>query len=77
MLLRSPRAQCEGVIFFCSLCCATAVPMSLRRYLKLKGGLPDPRGPLSASMSPAAIASANREVEMAKKTPAKRGTYKK
>ena len=37
--------------------------MSIRRFLKLKNGLPDPKGSLSASVLLQAIALANREVE--------------
>ena len=35
--------------------------MSIRRYLKLIDGLPDPKGSLSTTIPFAALASANRE----------------
>ena len=35
--------------------------MSIRQYLKLIDGLPDPKGSLSTTIPSAAIASANRE----------------
>jgi len=41
--------------------------MSILNYFRLHRrdqlGLPDPRGPLSTSLTPSAIASANKEVE--------------
>ena len=54
--------------------------MSLRRYFKPKGSLPDANGPLSTSVPPRAIASANREVtrvlkEMQTSLNKKRGVY--
>ena len=39
--------------------------MSILNYFKPRDELPDPKGSLSTSMSSAAIASANREVEKA------------
>lgn len=53
-----------------------AIAMSLLRYLKRAGGLPDPRGPLSSTLPGNVIAAANREVEKELKTK-KRGQYKK
>ena len=41
------------------------VDMSIRRYFKPVSGLPDPRGRLSQSIPPAAIAEANRLVQEA------------
>ena len=41
------------------------VDMSIRRYFKPVSGLPDPRGHLSQSIPPAAIAEANRLVQEA------------
>lgn len=52
------------------------IAMSLLRYLKRAGGLPDPRGPLSSTLPGNVIAAANREVEKELKTK-KRGQYKK
>ena len=50
--------------------------MSILKYLKLnKGGLPDPRGDLSSSISPKAIALTNREVEVEQKKAKKHGQY--
>lgn len=50
--------------------------MSILKYFKRnKEGLPDPRGDLSLSISPRAIALANREVEVEQKKPKKRGQY--
>ena len=37
--------------------------MSILNYFKPKDGLPDPKGPLSRSVSSRAIATANSEVE--------------
>ena len=52
--------------------------MSLRRYLRPKDGLPNPRGSLSSSMSSIAIAQANKEVqEILKPKEKKRGKYNK
>ena len=54
--------------------------MSLRQYFKAKEGLPDPGGSLSNAVPPAAIRSANREVEKAldsKRKKKSRGPYKK
>jgi exonuclease I len=53
--------------------------MSLRRYLKSRNGLPDPKGVLSTSISPQAIARANREVESFLKSQrnTSRGPYRK
>ena len=56
--------------------------MSIRRYFKPVSGLPDPRGRLSQSIPPAAIAEANRLVQeaaqqsSAKSTSTKRRPYK-
>ena len=50
--------------------------MALRRYLQPKDGLPDPRGPLSSSISSAAITQANQEVSECAKDKGKRGKYK-
>ena len=50
--------------------------MSILKYFKRnKEGLPDPRGDLSLSISPRAIALANRKVEVEQKKPKKRGQY--
>ena len=38
--------------------------MSIRRYLKPIGGLPDPKGSLSTTIPSAAIASANRRIDI-------------
>ena len=46
---------CCGVIVF-------KVNMALLRYLKPTDGLPDPKGSLSSTMHPQAIAQANEEV---------------
>ena len=52
--------------------------MSLRRYLKPRNGLPDPRGDLSSEITPQAIAMVNREVEGALKNgTTSRGPYRK
>jgi len=37
--------------------------MSILNYFKKKTGLPDPKGSLSSSISPTAIATANKEVK--------------
>ena len=37
--------------------------MALLRYLQSRDGLPDPRGPLSSTISAQAIAEVNREVQ--------------
>ena len=50
--------------------------MALRRYLQPKDGLPDPKGPLSSSISSAAITQANQEVSECAKDKGKRGKYK-
>ena len=49
--------------------------MSLLRYFKTASGLPDPKGPLSKSISSSVIASANREVLETAVTAKKRGSY--
>ena len=51
--------------------------MALLKYFKRKHELPNPRGSLSSSISPRAIASANREVEeeIRKAKEKKRGPY--
>lgn len=55
--------------------------MALLRYLKRVDGLPDPKGPLTSSISAQAIAEANKEVQKAmgqnSVTGKKRGSYKK
>ena len=55
--------------------------MSLYAYFKRTTGLPVPNGSLSGSISPQAIAAANREVEIytksKEKTASKRGSYKR
>lgn len=55
--------------------------MDLLKYFKRKENLPHPRGLLSASISPLAIASANHEVEgeisRRQSKAKKRGPYKK
>ena len=54
--------------------------MALYKYFKRKEDLPNPRGSLSSSISPRAIASANREVEeeiRKQKEKKSRGPYKK
>ena len=49
--------------------CFSAIPhelvpgMSILKYFKQKDGLPEPRGELSTSVRPSAIARANKEVE--------------
>ena len=55
-----------------------AVEMALLRYLKPANGLPDPKGALSATISPHIIAEMNKEVEEASRCIAggKRGPYK-
>ena len=50
--------------------------MSLLRYLKPSGGLPDPKGPLSSSLPASAIVSANKEVSKELESK-KRGKYNK
>ena len=58
------------------------VKMSIRRYFKPVSGLPDPRGQLSQSIPPVAIAEANRLVQeaaqqsTAESTSRKRRPYK-
>ena len=52
------------------------VNMALLRYLKPTDGLPDPKGSLSSSMHPQAIARANEEVREAMKSVSrKHGPY--
>ena len=53
--------------------------MSLLNYFKRKKDLPNPRGSLSSSISPRAIALANREVqeEIRRAKENKRGPYNK
>ena len=59
------------------------IAMSLLRYMQVvprRGGLPDPAGPLSLSLSPSAIEGANAAVTTARqkwltKTAGKRGPY--
>jgi hypothetical protein len=54
--------------------------MSLRQYFKTANQLPDPKGPLSNSLSSSAITLANREVLEAAATAKKskkRGSYTK
>ena len=54
--------------------------MALLRYLKPANGLPDPKGSLSAMISPDVIAEMNKEVEEANRgvhvAGGKRGHYK-
>ena len=51
--------------------------MSLLKYLKLRDGLPDPKGSLSNSVASSAIAMANKEVEKEIAKKKKRGPYKR
>ena len=54
--------------------------MALLRYLQSRDGLPDPRGPLSSTISAQAIAEVNREVQEATSIGSKRterGPYKR
>ena len=53
--------------------------MSIHQYFKPVNGLPDPKGLLSASISTAAIASANQDVQkvIGNYEKKKRGPYKK
>ena len=52
--------------------------MALLKYLQPKDGLPDPKGSLSLSVPPHAIAAANREVaEATSVANKKRGAYKR
>ena len=55
--------------------------LALLRYFKPFDGLPNPKGPLTSSISSQAIAAANKEVQKAvgqsSVTGKKRGTYKK
>ena len=51
--------------------------MSLLRFFKPKDGLPDPRGTLSTSLTYAAIAQANQEVQKATSSVKQCGPYKK
>ena len=51
--------------------------MSLLRFFKPKDGLLDPRGTLSTSVTYAAIAQANQEVQKATGSEKQRGPYKK
>ena len=53
------------------------VDMSIRRYLKPVSGLPDPRGRLSQSIPPAAIAEANRLVQEAAQQSSAESTSRK
>ena len=55
-----PRRRC---------CCCQA--MSIRSYLKPRNGLPDPKGPLSLTLPPQAIALANSEARSQPKTVAR------
>ena len=53
--------------------------MSIRKYFKLRDGLPDPKGSLSASIPAEAISLANTEVQKVidSKKANKRGPYTK
>ena len=53
--------------------------MSILRYFKQASGLPDPKGPLSSTISSRAIAEANKQVQEALggEKNAKRGPYQR
>ena len=51
--------------------------MALYRYFKPSGGLPDPSGPLSASVSPVMIKEANETVRSGTRGSKPRGRYAK
>ena len=82
-MLLGVDCPCSSQARFDACAQLSQIAMSLLRYMQVvprRGGLPDPAGPLSLSLSPSAIEGANAAVTTARqewltKTAGKRGPY--